>query len=145
MDDTLYGSVSRPVQVGFGIVVGVAGLFCLAVFGGAVWIYLRAAGDRQSAVIAGTLFLFLGIPAVLFSFRLLSGRSRREDGGLLSPAGLRVAGVLFIAFPILSLLQGSWDWVLGLTHLGVSTACFTLARYRRRLRATLQPNANHPE
>ena len=134
MDQQHFGTVSRSTRVAVGVAAGIAGLFSLAIVAGAVLLAMRPHADFMNSAIVGSLFLVLGLPAMLFAYRLISGKARPTDGGLLSPTSLRVAGAAFLVFPALSLVQGSWHWVLGLVHLGACGACFTLANYRERLR-----------
>ena len=145
MSSQYFGSVSRTTQVVAGVVLAIAGLFCLAVVAGTVWLSLRPHPDYTNNVIVGTLFLIFGAPATLYAIRLILGRARAADGGLMGPTSLRVAGAAFIVFPLLSLAQGRWDWVLGLVHVGFCAACFTLARFRERLRFASPTSPSTPQ
>jgi hypothetical protein len=144
VNDHYFSEVSRPVQIMVGVILGVAGLLCFAIVVAACVLAATPRADRTNSAIVGSLFLLFGAPATVFAVRLISGRGRRGDGGLIGSIVLRVSGVGLLLFPLISLLQGSWDWLLGLVHIGASGACFSLAAYRERLRFHSPPGPTLP-
>jgi O-antigen ligase len=133
--------VSRSTQVAVGVAVGIAGLSCLAIAVRAFFLPPQLGADSFVLALASSLVLVLGLPAMLFSYRLVSGKARPNDGGLLGPASLRVAGGAFLVVWVVSLVQG-WPLVFDLGYFGASGACFALANYRkRRLKAPRSSSA----
>jgi hypothetical protein len=101
-------------------------------------LYLRAHDDPLIQLppvfwILGLLVWFFAISAL----RLLSGRGAAAGGGLLSPAGYRLAGATLLvvaALVIPGLVAGEplRAALLGLAFLATATACFVSATRRSR-------------
>jgi heme O synthase-like polyprenyltransferase len=67
-------------------------------------------------------------------WRMVSGRGRRSDGGLLPPVMLVVGGLVFMFLGLVTAFFAKWRGILlGLMWIIMSVACFSLARYRRRV------------
>ena len=130
--------VSRPFQVVAGVIVFAAALLALVFGASAVYVTTTRADQRVGASIIAVVFLTLGILSLDYALRLLLGL-RRRDGGLVSPAVLRCAGVYFAVFPFVLLVFDGWHWVVFLLHLASSGACFALAS-RRASPATEDPS-----
>ncbi|HKQ58355.1 MAG TPA: hypothetical protein VJY35_10860 [Candidatus Eisenbacteria bacterium] len=122
----------------------VAALFALLFIGLAVWVIvvgfergvfeppLLAPGKRGIPLVIAIL-LVLGIPGAWVSFRLITGR-RRRDGGLLSPGALRVAGVFLILASLACLIanrRDPWQWFHTASLITGGVACWVLAERRR--------------
>ena len=75
-------------------------------------------------------FIAMGVGAGSVAYRLISGRRRARDGGLLSPWALRAGGLIFAVGPIVSFFNHPWQVLLVLLHWGAAAACFELARRR---------------
>ena len=94
-------------------------------------------GDEApaGALVAAGVALALGLMCFVLAWRLLTGRGRKKDGGLLSPTALRLAALPFLALPmghaVLALLKFGR---LRLGEFGISfgaaAAAWTAARYR---------------
>ncbi len=134
--------VSRGAQILVGILLSPLLLLLAMVV---VLLVPTALAERQPATIV---ILLLGCWAVAFLattvWRLLTGRARR-DGGLVSPAVLRVWGVLSFAFPLIALATGSWrdfdkltfvHFIWALLTLGSVGFFFRLAAVRSRASAS---------
>lgn len=124
--------VSKPWRLLIGSLLGLFGLLGVSVAVLFAWVVFQ--GDDEPAVgLALTiLFLFLGGPACLYSFRLLTGRAR-SDGGIISPHVLRIAGVLLFLHPLISVAMKDWNGlILSFFFAGAGGACFALASYRER-------------
>jgi hypothetical protein len=75
------------------------------------------------------------------TWRLVLGKRRRGDGGLLPPAALRAGGVFFLVAPIAILFEMPWAFLEAGGLLGAGIACFALARHRDRRSAPPPPSA----
>jgi hypothetical protein len=77
-------------------------------------------------------FGFVGYFMSVVGWRLLTGRGRKADGGLLPPAVVRVGGLLFMLGGVAEAFMNRWAVVgaAGLAILGFT--CFALARHRER-------------
>ena len=63
-------------------------------------------------------FIAMGVGAGSVAYRLISGRRRARDGGLLSPWALRAGGLIFAVGPIVSFFNHPWQVLLILLHWG---------------------------
>ena len=88
------------------------------------------------------LFWALAALLLVFAWRLILNRTRRWDGGLLSPLGLRIGGVIFLAGPIIALVAEPLHLLHTSFALAAAAASFALARHRERyLSGGLPPDA----
>lgn len=124
--------VGRPVQVVSGVTLAIlGGLF--AGLGVLLLLPPLAGGESGEAPLWLSAPIFAtGVGSLVVAVRLLRGRGRRQDGGLLSPTLLRLWGIVFLIFPIVAALQRSWVILESITLLAIAAGCFALARRRRR-------------
>ena len=73
-----------------------------------------------------------GVGSLVVAVRLVRGRGRRKDGGLLSLTLLRLWGIVFLAVPIVAALRRSWVSLESISLLVIAAGCFALARHRER-------------
>jgi hypothetical protein len=78
---------------------------------------------------------------LVLAWRLIRNRARPSDGGLLSPFGLRVGGLIFLAGPVAAAFTNPIGLLETGFALGASAACFALARHREHHLARLRPPA----
>jgi len=123
---------SRPAQVLAGIALGVLALPFLLL--GVLGVYATLSEpEPEPAPLA--VFAALGAFGGLCMFpawRLISGKRRRGDGGLLPPSALRAGGVFFLVAPIAMLFEMPWAFFEAGSLLGAGIACFALARHREQ-------------
>lgn len=105
-------------------------------------VFIRKGPTAPPSVVVVTLIVCaLGAMLLAFAWRLISNRARPSDGGLLSPLGLRVGGLIFLASSIAPFFS---HW-LGLVHLATTLAaagaCFALARHREQHLSGATPSA----
>src|SRR5262249_18964520 len=93
---------SRPPEIALGLVVGALSLLFVSFASYVLWWGIRHGllkGPYDSGwlgyVSVPIALYVLGLPGSWVAFRLLSGRARR-DGGLFSPAVLRLGGALLL-------------------------------------------------
>jgi hypothetical protein len=131
---TYFKRTSRGFEAAIGALCGAVGaaLCALGCFG----LYASLARQRGALPPGAAIFLLIlfGISALLLvcAWRLIFDR-KRQDGGLLSPFGLRMGGVMFLSAPLLAVVTrdagGLHHALFGLVAAG---ACFGLARHRER-------------
>jgi hypothetical protein len=135
--DGLLATPPRYLQVLVGVAIGLCGLGLLALATVAVYRVVRGfqSVDQLLAVSLTTLVAVGSIFAV-WACRLISGRGRKIDGGLLSPLGLIIAGILsllaggvMVYSRPLAFLEAVGMGLSGLACLGLA-----LRRLRRRPR-----------
>ena len=63
--------------------------------------------ERSQQIYASLLAALISLACLLWAYRLLFDRPRK-DGGLLSPITLRVFAVIYVGLPIASLATGAW-------------------------------------
>jgi hypothetical protein len=123
----------RRLEVAVGLVCGAFGSGLAALVAFVIYLDLRRGRlDLEAAFLLITLAIAaLAALLLVFAWRLLGNRGRSSDGGLLSPLGLRIGGVIFLAGPVSALLLAE---PLQLLHASLSLAaagaCFSLARHR---------------
>jgi hypothetical protein len=87
---------SKPVNRGVQILLAIpmASFGILATGVGMLIFYFAIVGKDvpANAFYAGTLFIPVGLFCLVITWRLASGRSGREDGGVFSPLALRLGG-----------------------------------------------------
>ena len=141
----------RPREIVVGIVVGVLALFFLYL---ATFVLVVAAmrgffeppyldRGKLEFLLVPEILLALGLPGGWVAFRLLAAR-RRRDGGLFSPAVLRMGGALMIAVAVWSLAEAPLSplspkaWADAVTLVIAGIACWVLAQ-RRTPRDVAEP------
>jgi cytochrome bd-type quinol oxidase subunit 2 len=140
--DRLLHPAGRASEVGAGIALAV---FAIALLLVSLLVVAQGAADTdrgaRGSLVVGAILLALGVALLLLSVRLIAG-SRRQDGGVLSPTVLRIAGVVFAVLPLLALWfavarHANEGWML-LLKVGLlasaAVACFRLAAQRARSR-----------
>ena len=124
----------RFLEILVGLVSSVAGLGALALLTGTLLSWPTADPPnltwRGLAVLA--LFGILGYLLCIAGWRLLRGRGRKSDGGLLPPVMLRIGGVLFVLGGALEAYVSGWGILRLLGAALMAVTCFGLARYRSR-------------
>lgn len=151
------GPSGRAYNVGVGLA---AGLIAVTFLGLGVFVVVRGAmmgifdpsqmdrGSFEFLVVPAILFA-IGIPGAWVAFRLLSGRPRR-DGGLMSPALLRVGSTLLgLSGWFLLVLKplDAWRWFHAVTGTTAGIAGWMLAARRERrdaLDTTVSTPTNKP-
>ena len=118
-----------------------AGVVCagLAVAFLALWIGTMnemLSGSDNTEVLSKVAFLIGSwcIATMLFVFarRLITGRGRESDGGLMPPGTLRLGAVIFSVGGLLLMFVGARGVVRGVEAILMAAACLGLARHRRR-------------
>jgi hypothetical protein len=99
----------------------------------AVVLFLGGRFDPTGTLVIVGIFGTLGPPLLIWGYRVLLGKGRRADGGVIGPVILCVAGTVFLAYPIVALLRKDWTWIVGVVNLGAAAACFALAHFRSQL------------
>ena len=126
------GGSSRVAQVlaGIGLAAVALPFFLLGVFG--IYVILTESDSEPvSLAVLAALGAFGGL-CLLPAWRLISGRRRPGDGGLLSPSALRIGGLFFVVAPVVMLFKMPWAFLEAACLLGAGAACFTLARHREQ-------------
>src|SRR5262245_28188384 len=80
--------------------------------------------------------LALGLMLMLLAVRMILGKSPRRDGGLFSPAFLRICGVVLAVMPFVLLLVRPWMVLKTALFWSTAAACFALASRRSEPAAT---------
>jgi len=123
----------RWLEVGAGLAIGVLGvgltmLGCLGVY--RTFVPLAGRSPTPASFIVVLAVVAAGTMCSLLGWRLLLRRPRASDGGLLSPTGLRLGALIFIAGPVAAFFVHP----VGLLHvfgaLTMAGACLALARQR---------------
>jgi len=140
---------SRPSEIALGLVVGALSLLFVSFASYVLWWGIRHGllkGPYDSGwlgyVSVPIVLYVLGLPGSWVAFRLLSGRARR-DGGLFSPAVLRLGGALLLLAPwpwLIAHPSNPWHWWHCTTLTGGGVACWILAARRERTDA---PDGSH--
>ena len=128
-------AVSRKVEIGAGVGLGLVGLPFLIMGGAGFWALLFR--DPAASILALAVVSFVvGLFCVWTAIRMIFG-VRRQDGGVLSPFILRLAALYFAAAPILLWFvsdRGSWrSWWFLLErafYFSAAGACLLLANRR---------------
>jgi hypothetical protein len=137
-----FESTPRPLQV----IVGC----CCAILGPALMaatlllMFLALSESREESVPSSIIIflltmLGLGAMITVWAWRLLTGRTRSSDGGLLSPLGLEIAGFCMGIGHLCMLTGEPWALLDSGLVLSLVIACFVLARVRRRLARAMDP------
>ena len=145
--DPLLRPAGRAWEVGAGIALAMFAvpLLLVSLLVVAQGVVDSGRGARGSLVVEASL-LALGVAFLLLSVRLITG-TRRQDGGLVSPTVLRIAGAIFAVLPLLALWfaiathANEW-WMLllkGGLLASAAVACFRLAA--QRARSTRRPDS----
>lgn len=124
----------RVLECLVGVVCAVLGaaLAALAMFGVVVALVREGPPAPPSVLLLTLVIGALAGLLLVFAWRLLWNRARRSDGGLLSPFGLRVGGLIFLASPVAAVVGKPVGLLHVLGALAASGACFALARHRER-------------
>ena len=113
-----------------GGLVGLVSVFLLTFGVWGLWAAFTQTDVRAGMFAVLGVFIAVGIGAARVAYRLISGRRRARDGGLLSPWALRAGGLIFAVGPIASFFVHPWHVLLVVLHWGAAAACFELARRR---------------
>ena len=145
--DSLLQPAGRASEVGAGIALAVFAIPLLLI---SILVVAHGAADvgrgARGPLVVGAILLALGVALLLLSVRLIMG-TRRQDGGVVSPTALRIAGAIFAVLPLLALWfavarHANEGWLL-LLKVGLlasaAVACFRLAA--QRARPTRRPDA----
>lgn len=130
-----YDPVSRTTEILVGCCSALAGLILL---GGGPWLLVRTLKHAPEGSMATILIIIeiavigLGVVFGLWAFRLLTGRARRSDGGLLSPVALTVVTLVFAGMAVLWLVLRPWNVTGTLSLCSMALAVYILARARRK-------------
>lgn len=100
--------------------------FSLFVF----YLMVRNTEIPKNVYYSAIIFLPVGLFCFLIMYRLITGRSKRLDGGLFSPTVLRLFGMLFISYPIIFILLKSALVIESIGSVVAGIACFRLASKR---------------
>lgn len=133
----------RVLELFAGIVCAAcgAGLAALGGFG----LFAILVRDESPPTLSTLLFTlvvcaFASLLLVL-AWRLVLNRARPSDGGLFSPFGLRVGGLIFLAGPVAAVFAHPIGLIETGFALAASGACFALARHREHYLSSLVPPA----
>jgi hypothetical protein len=69
-------ALSRPAHIITGVVLGVIGLFCLAIAAWRIVMLAHPVAGLTGSLITIAFFLILGLPATLYAYSLVSGKAR---------------------------------------------------------------------
>jgi hypothetical protein len=122
----------RWFQVLAGLIIGFLGglLFLAGVVG--TCMIIAGAKHPRGMIFAISFCLIIAIPCLLIAGRLLSGRMRKNDGGLLSPMALRITGVVFLVGGVF-FWNKPWGIEIVVFSTSIALASFKLARHRSRM------------
>ena len=125
-----YATAPRYVQIIAGLVMVIAALVLTLVVIAGLSVILdgNTSSENMWTLIICTL---AGAGCWLLAWRLLSGKGRR-DGGLFSPAFLRVASLVFLVAGPVMIMRHPLGIVEAVAAVGAAGACFGLARFRER-------------
>ncbi len=137
----------QPAGRGLEVLAGLACSSCgvgLAILGG-FGLFALLVRDGPAPTSSTVLFtLTICALAALFlvlGWRLVLNRARPSDGGLFSPLGLRMGGLVFLAGPV----AVAFTHPVGLFETGfafaASASCFALARHREHRLSSMVPPA----
>jgi hypothetical protein len=132
--DPHYQPAGRVLEVSVGLVCAVCGSGLALLGAWPLYAVLRHGHPLPESPVLLPMLLLWALAALLlvFAWRLILNRARRWDGGLLSPLGLRIGGVIFLAGPICALFVDPSHLVHAAYSLAAAAACFALARRRER-------------
>jgi hypothetical protein len=137
----------RPAGRAFELLAGVVCTVCglgLAALGafGLFAVFVRNGPPPTPSTLLVTLIIcaFAALLLVL-AWRLILNRARPSDGGLFSPLGLRVGGLIFLAGPIATFFTHPIGLVHTAAAFAAAGACFALARHREHYLASAVPPA----
>jgi uncharacterized membrane protein len=123
----------RYLELVLGVACAAIGLVSLGLLAFALFKWSIAADRSISrhdlAVLLG--FCLVGCLLSALGWRLLTGRGRNSDGGLLSPWLLRTGGAFFVVGGV-AVAISRWAIFTGLGLAIVGVTCFRLASYRGR-------------
>jgi len=129
-----YQAAGRPFELLVGTICALCGGGLAALGGFALFVVFARRGSPLGH--SGLLFIsILYVLATLFlvlAWRLIWNRARASDGGLFSPLGLRVGGLIFLAGPVAAFFTHPIGVVHTAAALAASGACFKLARHREQ-------------
>ncbi len=125
-----YATTPRFVQIIAGLVMVIAALVLTlaAVVGFSVTLDGNSSSQNMWGLIICTV---AGAGCWLLAWRLLSGKGRR-DGGLFSPAFLRVMSLIFLVAGPVMIMRHPLGILEAAALVGAAGACFGLARFRER-------------
>ncbi len=123
-------AVNRIWEIILGTVLTFVSLFLVGMAGLGYWVQYDH--PNVAAIIVCTVFLAVGGFCFPLSWRLITGKGRKGDGGLFSPTALRLGGLMFLAGSVLGIVVHSWSIgvVLALLDWAAAGACFKLAGRR---------------
>ena len=124
---------SRVWEVTVGVLLGIGGLFFCVIGITSIVDPLLGSKTLSETLLFASVMLVIGGPATLYAGRLLFPRLRARHGGIIGPLGLEITGVFLLIYPLVLIITRQWGHLLlQLVHVGSATACFALARMRRR-------------
>ena len=152
MMETPPAPAPRYLEVPIGLVSGLisVGLLIL-VFGFAYISAEKSSVPDTPIMIVAVVMAVLGVFFSMVSYRLLTKRGSRTGGGLLSPTGWKIVGMIFVGLALLLGIGGWWQGDLRTfmtSFIGVAFArlCFTAAQRGSTKQATelASRSAEHP-
>lgn len=130
-------TVSRTFQITIGIILSVLSGFLIL---SAMMILVAIISGKPGISIDTWLFivivLFIGIGMGIMAYRLLTNRGATHGGGVLSPVGYTILGVIFIGMSIwigvITKIKSFDEKLIGIGFpLVLASLCFHAARLRR--------------
>ena len=134
LDRPLQRESPRYMEILVGVVCAALAVAFLALWLGTMTEMLS--GSDNTEVLSKVAFLIgsWSIATMLFVFarRLITGRGRDSDGGLMPPGALRLGAVIFSVGGLFLMFVGARGVLHGIEAISMAAVCLGLARHRRR-------------